>query len=318
MYNYKIFQSRIIALIMKKDDLKSLLAQMYDNLLQEIDKQEDTTKEQVVNYIKDVVDIISNIDEENINSIEHEKVLLFNAYKEISDKSLSSYENTNQRFKTLTQMHEKTIHECYQEHIDVASISDKFNEIQTHMVEEVKKANSIISELSKQVKILETATNIDPLTKVFNRRALATYLDKVCSVNDKAYDMHLLILDIDDFKIINDKYGHIAGDKILIFIANILRKTLRDGDKIFRYGGEEFIIVLNRINDLKCKDITCRLLNLIRKNRLIYKGASLNVTMSIGTTKLQADDTPDSLIERADKALYKAKNNGKNQIYSEV
>ncbi len=317
MYNYKIL-SRIITLIMKKDDLKFLLAQMYDNLLQQIDEQEDTTKEQVVNYIKDVVDIISNIDEENINSIEHEKVLLLNAYKKIADKSLLSYESTNQRFKTLTQMHEKTISECNQDHIDITKLTNKFLEIQSHMVKEVQKANLVISKLSKQVKILETASNMDPLTKVFNRRALATYLDKVCSVNDKAYDMHLLILDIDDFKMINDKYGHIAGDKILIFIANILRKTLRDGDKIFRYGGEEFIIVLNRIDNGTCKDITNRLLNLIRKNKLIYKGNSLHVTMSIGTTKLLIDDTSDSLIARADKALYKAKNNGKNQIYSEV
>ena len=303
---------------MKKDDLKSLLAQMYDNLLHQIDAQENTTKEQVVSYIKDVVDVISNIDEENINSIEHEKVLLFNAYKEIADKSLSSYTSTNQRFKKLTQLHEKTINECTKQHIDVESITNKFYEIQHHMIEEVQRANSIISDLSKQVKILETASNIDPLTKVFNRRALNTYLGKICSRHKNHFDLHLLILDIDDFKIINDKYGHIAGDKILIFIANILRKTLRDGDKIFRYGGEEFIIVLNRLNEAQSADVTNRLLELVRKNKLIYKGESLNVTMSVGKTKLKQDDTPDSLIARADKALYKAKNNGKNQMYSEV
>ena len=128
----------------------------------------------------------------------------------------------------------------------------------------------------------------------------------------------MLILDIDDFKDINDKHGHIAGDKILIFIANILRQTLRDGDKIFRYGGEEFIIVLNRIDDSYCQTITKRLLKLVSDNKLIYKNESLNVTMSVGTTRLVEGDTPDSLISRADKALYKAKRNGKNQIFSEM
>jgi diguanylate cyclase (GGDEF)-like protein len=125
-------------------------------------------------------------------------------------------------------------------------------------------------------------------------------------------------LDVDDFKVINDTFGHIAGDKILIFIANILKKTLRDGDKVFRYGGEEFVIVLNRITDEHCKNITLRILELIRKNKLIYKGQSINVTMSIGATKYKESDNEDTLMSRADKALYRAKNSGKNQMYSEI
>ncbi|NPA66632.1 MAG: GGDEF domain-containing protein, partial [Epsilonproteobacteria bacterium] len=100
----------------------------------------------------------------------------------------------------------------------------------------------------------------------------------------------------------------------LIFIAQILKKLLRDGDKIFRYGGEEFIIILNRISTQECIIITERILKQISANKLIYKGDTINVTASIGITKYNENDTPETLINRADIALYEAKNSGKNKI----
>lgn len=303
---------------MQKDDLKSLVTQMYQNLLDKIDEEEEATREQVINYLKDSADAISAINDSEIDSVEHAKSLFSNAYKELTDKSIASYKNTNTKFEKLAQMHEQTISECKMEEIDLNAITEKFNEIQTHMTDEIKKANSVINNLSNQVKILEETTNLDSLTKVFNRRALTAYLEEVCERDNSNNELHLLILDIDDFKDINDKHGHIAGDKVLIFIANIFRKTLRDGDKVFRYGGEEFIIVLNRIDSQHCKKIADRLLDLVRNSKLIYKGKGIHVTMSIGTTRYKENDTPDTLISRADKALYKAKQNGKNQMCSEV
>lgn len=303
---------------MQKDDLKSLVTQMYKNLLDKIDEEEEATKEQVIAYLKDSANIISAIDDREIDSEEHAKSVFSNAYKELTDKSIASYKNTNTKFEKLAQMHEKTINECKLEEIDLSSLTEKFNEIQTHMTDEIKKANTVISSLTNQVKILEETTNLDSLTKVFNRRALTTYLEEVCERGNANNELHLLILDIDDFKEINDKHGHIAGDKVLIFIANIFRKTLRDGDKVFRYGGEEFIIVLNRIDAEHCKKIADRLLELVRNSKLIYKGKGIQVTMSIGTTRYEERDTPDTLISRADKALYRAKQNGKNQMCKEV
>ncbi|WP_455755833.1 GGDEF domain-containing protein [Sulfurimonas sp.] len=303
---------------MEKDDLKSLVTEMYDNLIENINNQNEVNKEQVVNYLRESVDVISSISDDKIDSIEHAKLAFNNAYKEIANKSISSYEHTNERFEKLTQMQEETLNSYSDSMIDLPSLTDKFNDIQTHMMDEVKKANTIITHLSTQVENLEKDSNLDSLTKVFNRRALSNHLANICSNNDIKYELHLLILDIDDFKKINDNYGHIAGDKILIFIANILKKTLRDGDKIFRYGGEEFVIILNRIDKEHCKKITDRLLTLVSKNQLIYKGEKLQVTISIGATIYTNSDTPDTLISRADKALYKAKNAGKNRMYSEA
>jgi len=303
---------------MKKDDLKSLVTQMYNNLLDTIDEQETASKEQVIEYLKDSVKVVSNIDDDEIDSTEHAKSAFDNAYKIIADKSISSYKNTNEKFAELTQMHEKTISSCSGSEIDVPSIMEKFNDIQNHMMSEVSKANSVINKLSSQVKVLEKDSNLDSLTKVFNRRALTTHLNSICENTNRNYELHLLILDIDDFKKINDIHGHIAGDKILIFIANILKKTVRDGDKVFRYGGEEFIILLNRISQKDCQTITLRLLELVRKSKLIYKGESINITMSIGSTVLLETDKPDTVIARADKALYRAKNSGKDQMQMEI
>jgi len=238
-------------------------------------------------------------------------------YKKVTTKSLISYENTNEIFKELTKQHQQIIEECQTEAVDIATTAKKSNDIHKLMSEEIIKANKIISELSKQVKVLVKSSNIDELTKVLNRRALLSYLDKICT-NKIKYELHFLIFSINDFQEINDKHGHLAGDRILIYIANILKKVFRDGDKLFRYGGEDFVIILNRINEAKCKIIVNRLLETIKTTKLIYKGKNITLTVSIGITKYNNEDTHDSLMARADKALHKAKSSGKNKIYSEI
>jgi len=302
---------------MEKEDLKSLVTQVYKELLETIDLQNVPNKDEVVSYLHNAAFTIDNLALKEIDSIEHAKLAFSNAYKKIADSSISSYKETNGKFAKLTQLHQETLENYKDSLIDLPSITEKFDEIQSHMQAEVSRANTIISKLSKQIKELEETTNLDPLTKVFNRRALTTYLENVCQKKELHHELHLLILDIDDFKSVNDTYGHIAGDKVLILIANILRKMLRDGDKIFRYGGEEFIIILNRVTTPVCKKISNRIINIIGTNQLIYKGEALHVTVSIGATKYIPGDTPESLIHKADKALYKAKRNGKNQMQTE-
>lgn len=303
---------------MQKNELIPLVNKMCRELLNIIDEEDSATLEQVSSYLIESAEVITHINKDHVSAAGYAESLFHNAYKDIARKSLSSYKNTNSSISKLTQLHEETLSECTEQHIDLPAITSKFNEIQMQMSHEVVKANNIISKLTEQVKDLEEKTNLDALTKVFNRRALTTHLETICNNKKLPYNFHLLILDIDDFKYINDTYGHIAGDKILIFIANILRKTVRDGDKVFRYGGEEFVIILNRIDDTHCKNTAQRVLELIRDNKLIYKGENLSVTISIGTTKFMHKDTPNSLIARADKALYRAKQNGKNQMQTEV
>ena len=300
---------------MKKDDLKSLVTQIYNDILHNIDTRGDTTKEEVADALRHASDALRSISDSRVNSVNQTKAILANSYKELAEKSISSYKSTNDSFEKITKKHQETLN---QHQIDYPSLKDKFDALQSNMLDEVKKANELITKLSKDVKELEKNSNLDPLTKVFNKGALDTYLSKVCDRGYLKHELHLLMLDIDDFKKVNDTHGHLAGDKVLIYLTKLLRNTLRDGDKLFRFGGEEFVIILNRIEEKSCLEITERILNLIRSNRLIYKGKSLSVTVSIGATSYQKGDTPTTLIERADRALYVSKNSGKNQMNVEM
>ena len=293
---------------------------MYDNLLDNIDEEKDTTKEQVIHYLQDAIKTIELISEDNLGSLEHAKQSFTNVYKSIAEEGIQAYKESNDKFHSLTKTQQQNIKDVQNEFdcIDIDKISEKFGEIHDHMEAEVKRANKVINSLQEKIKTLEENSTLDPLTKVFNRRSLDKYLQNICKKGDLRHEMHFLMIDVDDFKQINDTYGHVAGDKILIFIANLLRKTLRDGDKIFRYGGEEFVIILNRINEDACEQIAKRILKLVSTNNLIYKGTTLHVTVSMGATTYQKGDTPETLIERADRALYKSKNNGKNQLNIET
>jgi len=299
---------------MQNKELKSLVTKLYDNVLSLIDTQESTSKEQLVHYLQDAIKVVEGIKNEDIKS---GKVLFENPYKEVATSSLSSYEKTNTKFKKISEIHRKTLDQCMSDQINLPLLTEKFSEIQQHMSDEVIKANQIISKLSTQVKELEKKSNIDGLTKILNRRALDTYLSQILQIPEKQ-NFHLLLLDVDNFKMVNDKHGHIAGDKILIYMANILKKALRGEDKIFRYGGEEFVIILHNVNNTTCLATSTRLLELVRESKLIYKGTNLSVTISMGTTPHHENDSPEMLLNRADKALYKAKRSGKDKICSEI
>ena len=303
---------------MNKNDLKSLIIQMNKELLNNIDSQAEATKEQVVGYLQNAITTINNIDGNKTDSIEHAKLQFTNAYKEIAEKSISSYQQTSGELEKISKLHKEAVNEFTPYAIHMPTVINKFNDIQSYMVEEIEKANEVIAMLTKQIEGLEEESNLDGLTKVFNRRALDRYLQSLTSKGEIKHTLHLLMLDVDDFKNVNDTYGHIAGDKVLIYLANVLRRVLRDGDKVFRYGGEEFVIILNRLKQDKCQDIVQRLLLTISTSHLLYKGHSIKITASIGATQYINGDTPQSILERADKALYKSKNSGKNQMNVEL
>lgn len=299
---------------MQKEELKSLAQEMYKNLILTIDEQDEINTQQIMRYINEATQAMSNLKNDKLTTLEYTKSTFNSAYKKIASQGLKNYKSTNDNFLEISNIHTQVLNDYSDEQIDLSEMKNKFKHIQEHMVDEIEKANKIITDLSSQVKKLEQKSNIDSLTKVYNRHALTNYLNKICAEASSEYDIHMLMLDLDDFKQINDTYGHIAGDKILIFISNILKQTLREVDKIFRYGGEEFIIILNRTDKTFCSKISNRILELIRVNNLIYKGETLHITASIGTTAFIEGDTPDSFMARADKALYQAKENGKNQI----
>ena len=300
---------------MDKTNAKKILEEIYIDIIAKIDGQNEIiSKDNLLDFMQSTLSIISDLDFELPNALETLRRSLDEQFKDLAKESIHNYNETNKRFEELVVIQEKTLNDFEDKIIDVDEIKLKFDSIQSHMVDEVNKANTVISDLTRKIEKLEKSTQIDHLTKVYNRKVLSQHLESLCSHKNYADDMHLFMIDIDNFKLINDTYGHIVGDKVLIFLANILRKTLREGDRIYRYGGEEFIVILNRIQQYECLKVAQRIVSLIHTNKLIYKEINVNVTVSLGATTLKSGDTPDSLVARADRALYTAKKNGKNRI----
>lgn len=240
-------------------------------------------------------------------------------YKELALKSIDSYALTNQKIGEISEEQAQLLENKNNDTlIDFEKITEKFNDIQTHLSDEVSRANEVIHTLMEQVKTLEVKTSLDPLTKTFNRYALHEHLRTILDKDRIDFDIFILMIDADNFKQINDQFGHIAGDKVLIFLAKLFKKALRDGDRVYRFGGEEFIIILNRTDVEGAKLVAERLLTLCRNNKPLFQNQQISVTLSIGMTKLQPNDTIDTVIERSDTALYKAKDNGKDRLEMEL
>lgn len=236
-------------------------------------------------------------------------------YKALAEKSIDSYTQTKESVERITQEQYQLIQQSKEKDmLQIEQIMNNFNNIHGQLESQMQNANETIKALHQQVSILEKTSHLDPLTHTFNRRALDAYLGSICSINNKNIDTRVMLIDIDNFKSVNDSYGHLAGDRVLVFLSKLIGNSLREGDKLFRFGGEEFIVVLNRSDEAACTKVAERILQGVRSNTLFYKDHQIKITLSIGAAGLEEGDTLESFIERADKALYKAKSNGKDQL----
>ncbi|MES9992647.1 MAG: GGDEF domain-containing protein [Candidatus Thiodiazotropha sp.] len=155
---------------------------------------------------------------------------------------------------------------------------------------------------------------IDSLTGVKNRSAFDANFSRDIEFNRrKQSDLSLLVLDIDFFKRINDQYGHAVGDMVLNEIAATVERTIRGSDALYRYGGEEFVVVLNDTNIEGARLLAKRIRNNVESLR-IKSLKDVCITLSVGVSAMLEQDTPQSLFQRADTALYQAKENGRNQV----
>lgn len=156
----------------------------------------------------------------------------------------------------------------------------------------------------------------DPLTGLGNRGALESALEHQWQVAQRyEQDMSVLMIDIDHFKNINDQFGHDVGDYVIKQVAKVINSTTRQTDLAFRYGGEEFLVILNKTNELGSNIIAERIRENIESLHLnSHEGHHIPVTASIGGCHLSPKMSTDILVKQADKSLYKAKENGRNQV----
>jgi diguanylate cyclase (GGDEF)-like protein len=168
--------------------------------------------------------------------------------------------------------------------------------------------------LQQRVETLHQKASRDPLTGVCNRAEFdRVFAESVADSLENGKACSLIITDIDHFKKVNDTYGHQAGDEVLVRFAAMLARGSRSGDLVARYGGEEFVVV--------CRDCGCaEAVGLAEKTRLELAGTPFkelngqSISASFGVTEVQAGDTPETMLRRADRALFQAKDNGRNQV----
>ncbi len=176
--------------------------------------------------------------------------------------------------------------------------------------DEADRINQLNSTLeTKNEKLADLATK-DYMTETYNRRYLMMHLDSVLGKEDEK-QLCLLMFDLDDFKQINDDYGHLWGDEILIEVTKVVKSILRQNDFIARYGGEEFVVILHRTPIKNAIEVAERIRKEIANIRI---DNDHNVSVSIGLTAYVEGDTGDKIIERADLKLYMAKKKGKNRV----
>ena len=156
----------------------------------------------------------------------------------------------------------------------------------------------------------------DYLTNIYSRGFILELLSKEF-YRAKRYGRPLcvLMMDLDNFKRVNDKYGHVAGDKVLIDVSSKIKKSLRDADYVGRYGGEELLVILPETTLENAAKVGERLRSLVEKKIIKFGNEKVSMTISIGVSDVKKEDEViQNVIGRADSAMYKAKKAGKNQV----
>jgi len=200
--------------------------------------------------------------------------------------------------------------------------SEAHNDMDQHLIQ------ALLKVYSNYLSILDESET-DTLTGLLNRRTFDNNIERIILERTEPDDPHsgseykarragaaelphwLAVMDIDHFKRINDKFGHLYGDEVLLLLSRIMQRIFRQRDKLFRFGGEEFIVVLDRTDLQSAKNVLERFRTAIEQYKFPQVG---KVTISIGFVRLDKADVPSSIIGRADQALYFAKEHGRNQI----
>ncbi len=189
----------------------------------------------------------------------------------------------------------------------------KISKLNNELANKTRELSKKNKELKKTKAEIEKIMRTDKLTDLANRRAFMEFLGKMLA-QVRRYDISLtiLMLDLDDFKDINDNYGHVVGDRILREVGKILAQKTREGDMAARLGGDEFAVLLVETNADEAVNIAQRFIDSVKNIEIESREKPL--TLSLGITEVKDDESIESLLARADKAMYKAKYAGKDNI----
>ncbi len=258
--------------------------------------------------------------EDSLNKIRHEiKRIITNALQEFnfSDAKLSNYGQTLNQFAEILNSNESPM-DLLEETNRV--IKETYDLEQSQHGVETKMTNVLaeIDNLRKELEQVKKESNTDALTAISNRKAFDSILQhSILSSRETQQGFCLLLLDIDHFKVFNDTYGHLVGDKVLRYVASSLKRSIKKTDFIARFGGEEFAIILPDSDINSAMVVAEQLRKIVSAGKLMDKGKNISygkTMVSIGVTQFRASDLSNEIVDRADKALYLAKDRGRNRV----
>jgi diguanylate cyclase (GGDEF)-like protein len=180
----------------------------------------------------------------------------------------------------------------------------------------VIKERELTKERVRMMEKLQRLAVTDGLTKLYNSRSFYSQLEtEVDRFNRYRHPLALLLLDLDHFKEYNDSYGHLEGDKVLVRFSQIIKSCLRTNDSAYRYGGEEFTVILPETAGAEARTVAQRIRSALEAERFSPEnGPDVQITISIGVTEYHSKEELSTFIQRADKAMYLSKQNGRNKV----
>jgi len=265
-----------------KNEIERQIAEL-ESIIEQISLAQEEIKDFSSDSTKAIGDIKGELDEIDLNA---------NSFSVIKNKLLSIANS----FESETAKFSKKVDESVG---DVNKLKERISELEDALNEEKKKSM------------------IDELTKLPNRRSIDRYVSQTEALYKKNGDNYaFVLLDIDDFKNINDSYSHKVGDIVLSTMGKFLNKYKRKTDFVGRWGGEEFLIVLQKIDIKKATIYANKLRELIENSKFMHKNTRIKVTISVGVADRNSCKSVDELFLIADKKLIKAKKSGRNRVIS--
>lgn len=186
---------------------------------------------------------------------------------------------------------------------DVVDVHDR-----DRLIQEISQLRAKVARLQERVAQLDQLAHQDPLINLPNRRGFMRELERLIARVDRyGLKAAMLFVDVDGLKVINDSFGHRAGDEALIQVANLLAKGVRHSDVVARIGGDEFGILLECADEDAAQETAARLIDQISGCEFLHDGEPLPLGVAIGVGMIDCLDTPEAVMERADEAMYRRK-----------